>query len=271
MTRKLFTLALLLAVAIIARAQDIITTVSDVNIEATITSIDVNVIRYRPAGQTDTATLEIDKAEVASIRFANGRTVTYAQAESRDEAAVAQAQAAPEPVTAASTENNSATEATIASINVDVIHYRQVGQIDTTTVEPPARAVEHPSINAYPLPSVEELQWDYQRALSLRNTGTGLMTSGSLLMLLGVASPFLFLYDTAAFAIAVVLGWGIATPIGTGLLIAGIPCYIIGNNRMAQAAFAIRQYSSNVQLYNSGNINLSLGLAPGTVGLALNF
>ncbi len=244
MTRKLFTLALLLAVAIIARAQDIITTVSDVNIEATITSIDVDVIRYRPAGQTDTTTLEIDKAEVASIRFANGRTVTYAQTEARDEASVAQAQAAPEePVTTVSAE----------------------------TAEPPVHAVERPSINAYPLPSVEELQWDYQRALSLRNTGTGLMTSGSLLTLLGVASPFLFLYDTTAFGIAVVLGWGIATPIGTGLLIAGIPCYIIGNNRMAQAAFAIRQYSVNMPLYERGDMNISLGLAPGTVGLALNF
>ena len=243
MARKLFTLALLLAVAIIARAQDIITTVSDVNIEATITSIDVDVIRYRPVGQTDTTTLEIDKAEVASIRFANGRTVTYAQAEPRDEAAATQAQTAPEPVTTVSAE----------------------------TAEPPVHAVEHPSINAYPLPSVEELQWDYQRALSLRNTGTGLMTSGSLLTLLGIASPFLFLYDTTAFGIAVVLGWGIATPIGTGLLIAGIPCYIIGNNRMAQAAFAIRQYSVNMPLYERGDMNISLGLAPGTVGLALNF
>ena len=213
MARKLFTLALLLAVAIIARAQDIITTVSDVNIEATITSIDVDVIRYRPVGQTDT------------------------------EAAATQAQTAPEPVTTVSAE----------------------------TAEPPVHAVEHPSINAYPLPSVEELQWDYQRALSLRNTGTGLMTSGSLLTLLGIASPFLFLYDTTAFGIAVVLGWGIATPIGTGLLIAGIPCYIIGNNRMAQAAFAIRQYSVNMPLYERGDMNISLGLAPGTVGLALNF
>ena len=97
------------------------------------------------------------------------------------------------------------------------------------------------------------------------------MTSGSLLTLLGVASPFLFLYDTTAFGIAVVLGWGIATPIGTGLLIAGIPCYIIGNNRMAQAAFAIRQYSVNMPLYERGDMNISLGLAPGTVGLALNF
>lgn len=250
MTRKLFTLALLLAAAITARAQDIITTVAGGDIEATVTSIDVDVIRYRPAGQADTATLEIDKAKVASIRFANGRTVTYAQAETRDAAAAAQAQAAPEPATAANTETDRATEA----------------------AEPPARAVEHPSINAYPLPSVEELQGDYQRALTLRNTGTSLMTSGSLLTLLGVVSPFLFLYDTqAAFGVAVILGWGIATPVGMGLLIAGIPCYIIGNNRMAQAAFAIRQYSVNMPLYERGDMNISLGLAPGTVGLALNF
>ena len=106
---------------------------------------------------------------------------------------------------------------------------------------------------------VERMYRDYRAAVRLKNTGLALTVSGSVLTLSGVAMTLMFGMPMVALFY-----------IGPGLLVAGVPCWIVGANRVDMMDFSMRQMMS-VPVVRSGRLGMNLTGGGGTTGLSLTF
>lgn len=106
---------------------------------------------------------------------------------------------------------------------------------------------------------MDRMYRDYRAAVRLRNTGIGLMAAGGAflatgtIMTLTLAAPMvLFFYS------------------GALMMVAGLPCYIVGANRVDMMDFSMRQMAT-IPVMRGDRLGLNLTGGEGSTGLCLTF
>ncbi len=106
---------------------------------------------------------------------------------------------------------------------------------------------------------MERMYRDYRSAVRLRNTGIGLMSAGGAflatgtIMTLTIGAPIVIFFYS-----------------GMLMMVSGLPCYIVGSNRVDMMDFSMRQMAA-VPIARADNFALNMTGGGGSTGFSLAF
>ena len=127
--KRLLTAVCFIALTCAGFAQDVIITRDAKRIEAKVTEIDLDVIRYKNSKNLDGPTYVLPISEIATITFPNGRTETYGTVISKP--------SVPEPVKKDCdiiiTKDSRTIEAKVTEIDINEIRYKNYNNLDGAT------------------------------------------------------------------------------------------------------------------------------------------